>query len=240
MITSNLTRLFFIFAIGVSIGSFLNVLIYRLPRQQSIIWPPSSCPACRHRIASYDLIPIFSYLWLQGKCRYCRQPIHFSYFTIELLTGLYTLAWAFRFGFAPLALWRLILGYGLIVIATIDLRTHLIPNRLTYPLFLGGLIYRLSQGEIVPALLGGGLACALMLFVYWLYPQGIGIGDLKLLVTLGIFLGTHDVMRALFFASLTGIILLSPLVWYGRLQRHQPIPFAPFLAFGTFVVLFSP
>ena len=137
-------------------------------------------------------------------------------------------------------LWRLILGYGLIVIATIDLKNHLILNRLTYPLFFGGLIYRLSQGEIIPALLGAGIACGVMLLIYWLYPQGIGIGDLKLLVTLGIFLGGHGVMRALFFGSLTGVLILYPLVWRGRLQRHQPIPFAPFLAFGTFLVLFSP
>lgn len=230
----------FIFIVAACIGSFLNVLIYRLPLQQSIIWPPSSCPACRHRLAGYDLIPIISYLWLKGKCRYCQQPIHFSYLVIELLTGLFTLAWAFRFGLVPAAIWRLILGYGLIVIAAIDLKTYLIPNRLTYPLFLGGLIYRLSQGEIISALLGVGIAGSVMLLIYLLYPQGIGIGDLKLLLVLGIFLGGHDVMRALFFGSLTGILILYPLVWRGLLQRHQPIPFAPFLAFGTFVVLFLP
>lgn len=228
----------FLFIVGACIGSFLNVLIYRLPRRCSILWPLSSCPACQHRLAASDLIPLFSYIWLRGKCRYCQQPIDLTYPVIELLTGLFTLAWALRFRSDPWELWRLFLGYILIVVATIDLKTKIIPNCLTYPVFLGGLVYRWWQGEIGAALAGGLIGGGLLLMIYLLYPKGLGMGDIKLLTLLGIFLGGRGVLNALFWGSLSGVLLLSPLVLTGRLGRQQPVPFAPFLAFGTFIVLF--
>lgn len=234
----NWIALLFLFIVGVCIGSFLNVLIYRLPRHHSILWPLSSCPTCRQRLSLRDLIPILSYLWLKGKCRYCHQPIGLSYPVVELITGLFTVSWALRFGNDPREGWRLILGYILILIATIDLKTHLIPNRLTYPVILLGLVYRWCHGEIGSALIGGLVGGGLLLIIYLLYPMGMGMGDIKLLTLVGVFLGGRGVMSALFWGSLSGVVILSPLVLTGRLKRQQPVPFAPFLAFGALVVLF--
>jgi len=146
--------------------------------------------------------------------------------------------WALRFNCQFSEVWRLILGYILIVIATIDLKTHLIPNRLTYPMILSGLVYRWAQGEIGSALFGGLVGGGILLLIYILYPKGMGMGDVKLLTFIGILLGVRGVLRALFWGSLSGVVLLFPLVLKGRIGRRQPVPFAPFLAFGSFVVLF--
>lgn len=226
-----------LFIIGICIGSFLNVLIYRIPRRLSIIWPPSSCLNCQRRLLAGDLIPVLSYLWLRGKCRYCREKISISYLVVEMITGIFTVVWALRFDVKATEVWRLILGYFLIVIATIDLKTYLIPNRLTYPLILSGLVYRWMQGDMPAALLGGLVGGGLLLLVYLLHPKGMGMGDVKLLTLLGILLGVRGVLRVLFWGSLSGVVLLFPLVLKGRIGYQQPVPFAPFLAFGTFIVL---
>ncbi|NLC52441.1 MAG: prepilin peptidase [Firmicutes bacterium] len=229
----------FLFIVGLCLGSFLNVLVYRLPRKRSLLWPPSSCPHCQHRLAASDLIPLVSHLWLKGRCRYCQQPISLSYFMIELITGIFTVVWVVHFRNEPGGeLWRLFLGYLLIVIAIIDLKTYLIPNDLIYPALLGGLIYRWSQGELQSALIGALVGGGLLFSIYLLYPKGMGMGDIKLLTLLGVFLGGYGVLQALFWSSLSGVIILVPLVLSGRIRRQQPVPFAPFLALGTFVVLF--
>lgn len=229
-----------LFVAGLCLGSFLNVLIYRLPRRLSILWPPSSCPACQHRLSPGELVPVLSYLWLKGRCRYCRQPISLTYPLVELVTGLLTAGWVLRFGFAPREGWRLILSCLLLVIAVIDLQTHLIPNRLVYPFLLLGLVYRWSRGEIGSALLGGAVGGGILFLIYLIYPKGIGMGDIKLLTLLGIFLGGRGVLNALFWGSLCGVVIIFPLVLTGRLDRRQPVPFAPFLTLGTLVVLFFP
>jgi len=177
---------------------------------------------------------------LKGKCRYCRKPIKLSNLVVELIAGVSTVFWVLRFHGQASEGWRLILIYAMIVITAIDLKTHLIPNRLTYPLILSGLVYRWAQGEIGAALLGGMVGGGILLLICFFYPKGMGMGDVKLLTLLGILLGVDGVMRTLFWGSLSGAVLLSPLVWKGRIGRQQPVPFAPFLAVGTFVVLFFP
>ena len=234
------SEIVFYLLIGVCIGSFLNVLIYRVPLRRSLLWPPSSCPNCQHRLSPSDLVPVLSYLWLKGKCRYCRKPIKLSNLVVELIAGVSTVFWVLRFHGQASEGWRLILIYAMIVITAIDLKTHLIPNRLTYPLILSGLVYRWAQGEIGAALLGGMVGGGILLLICFFYPKGMGMGDVKLLTLLGILLGVDGVLRTLFWGSLSGAVLLSPLVWKGRIGRQQPVPFAPFLAVGTFVVLFFP
>ncbi|WP_231133221.1 prepilin peptidase [Capillibacterium thermochitinicola] len=228
----------FALIVGVCIGSFLNVVIYRLPRGGSLLWPPSTCPACQHRLAAGDLVPVLSYIWLRGKCRYCQGPINITYPVVELIAGLTTVAWALRFDSQVSELWRLIVAYTMIVIAVIDFKTRLIPNCLTYPMILGGLVYQWAQNALGSALIGGLVGGGLLFLICLLYPKGMGMGDVKLLTFLGIFLGVDGVLRTLFWGSLSGVVLLFPLVWKGRIGRRQPVPFAPFLAVGAYVVLF--
>ncbi len=234
----DLTILLFLFLGGTIIGSFLNVLIHRLPRKKSILWPPSSCPQCRHRLHWFDLIPIVSYLWLKGNCRYCQRPISRLYPLVEFLTGLATIIWALRFGLFPSELWKLVLLYGLIAISGIDLRFKIIPNKLTYPLMVAGLIYRWTQGELRLALSGGIIGGSILLLVKLLYPKGMGMGDVKLLTLLGVLLGWKGVLHALFLASLSGMLMIFPLLLSGKVHRQEPIPFAPFLALGAVIVIF--
>ena len=234
----DLPKIILLFFGGTIIGSFLNVLIYRLPRKTSIIWPPSTCPLCKHRLRWTDLIPIISYLLLRGRCRYCQRPINRLYPIIELLAGFSTLIWAFRFGLFPSEVWKLVLIYGLIVISCIDLQAKIIPNKLTYPLMVGGLIYSWAQGGFLSALIGGLTGGGILLLIHLLYPKGMGMGDIKLLTMLGIYLGWQGVIHTLFFGSLAGVLILFPLLLSGKIHQQDPIPFGPFLAVGTLTFIF--
>jgi leader peptidase (prepilin peptidase)/N-methyltransferase len=177
-------------------------------------------------------------LWLKGNCRYCQRPISRLYPLVEFLTGLATIIWALRFGLFPSELWKLVLLYGLIAISGIDLRFKIIPNKLTYPLMVAGLIYRWTQGELRLALSGGIIGGSILLLVKLLYPKGMGMGDVKLLTLLGVLLGWKGVLHALFLASLSGMLMIFPLLLSGKVHRQEPIPFAPFLALGAVIVIF--
>lgn len=232
------TKIILLFFAGTIIGSFLNVLIYRLPRKSSIVWPPSSCPHCQHQLRWIDLIPLLSYLLLKGRCRYCQKPINKLYPIIELLAGFSTIIWALHFGLSASEVWKLVLLYGLIAISCIDLQAKIIPNKLTYPLMVGGLIYSWSQGELLFALTGGLTGAGILLLISLLYPKGMGMGDIKLLAMLGVFLGWQGVIYTLFLGSLAGVLILFPLLLNGKIQRKDPVPFGPFLAIGALVIIF--
>jgi leader peptidase (prepilin peptidase) / N-methyltransferase len=232
----------FIVLLGAIIGSFLNVIIYRVPRGESIVLPPSHCPNCEHRLVWWDLFPVLSFFWLKGRCRYCQAAISWRYPLTELLTGGLTWLWWFRYGSSGLTLASLaflVLTYILIAIALIDLEHRIIPNRLTLPLIILGLTFRAFQGALVPALLGALAGGGLLLLIALVYPKGMGMGDVKLLAMAGIFLGWYQVLVSLFMGSFLGVLVMAPLLLLKKIERKTPVPFGPFLVIGTLVVMYG-
>ena len=235
----NLT-LVFTFLFGLIFGSFLNVCIYRLPRGESIVFPPSHCTSCQNRLQPKDLIPLVSYLLLQGKCRYCGEKIHWRYPIIELINGL---GWVWIIsscgingqGVAGLFLFSLSL-----VITLIDFEHFLIPNSLVALLFFCGLLYHPIWGELslTKQLLGMVVGFGLPFFLALISRGGMGGGDIKLCAAMGIWLGYPAIVQAMFIgallASVTGIALIITKIK----KRKDPIPFGPFLMLGFLAIFF--
>lgn len=223
--------------LGLAVGSFLNLCIDRLPGGRSIISPSSHCEACGHRLAPFDLIPVLSYLWLRGRCRYCAAPIPLRILAVELAAGLlFALLWQLYDNTLQLALATLY-TLLLIVILVIDLERHRILNRLVYPGFTLGLL----TAPFVPhhyflELLGGGLMGFGLLFLIALaYPGGMGMGDVKLAALIGLMVGFPEILVALFLSFVAGGIAAASLMLGGFKGRRDPIPFGPFLAIGGMV-----
>ena len=224
---------------GLIVGSFLNVLIYRVPRGESILLPPSHCPHCQQRLKVPDLVPVLSYVWLKGHCRYCRAAISCRYPLVELLTGGLTWLWWVRIGAGLEGAAILLLTYALVVIALIDLDHLIIPNWLTFPLIVAGIILRTFQGEWSSALLGGLVGGGLLFLVVLVYPKGMGLGDVKFLTMTGVFLGWHKVLATLFLGSILGTLIMVPLLLLKRIDRKTPFPFGPFLVAATLMVIYG-
>ncbi len=229
--------LFFIL-VGLIVGSFLNVIIYRLPRGESIVLPPSHCPACNHRLNGLDLFPVVSFLFLRGRCRYCGTAIGWRYPLVELLTGGLTLLAWLRFGPTVELAGALFLTYILIAIAFIDLDHQIIPNALTLPAIVVGLALRFWQGSGLDAVIGGLVGGGILWLVAWLYPKGMGLGDVKFLAMAGVFLGWLKAIYALFLGSFLGVLIILPLMLLKKIGRRQPFPFGPFLAVAALVMVF--
>lgn len=222
---------------GVLTGSFLNVCIYRLPRGESIVFPPSHCPSCGHRLAAWDLVPVLSYLWLRGRCRYCRQRISLQYPLVELGTaGVFVLIYRV-YGLSPGLAGRLLLASALLVVALTDARHYRIPNKVVAFLAAAGLALNLWTHELpwwqvfAGAAVGGGILGALAV----LSRGGMGEGDVKLAAATGLYLGPGRQALAIFLAAALGAVVGGVLIVAGRKTRRDPIPFAPFLAVGTMV-----
>ncbi len=232
--------------IGTAIGSFLNVCIDRLPERQSLLHPPSHCPACQRRIAIKDLIPVFSYLWLRGRCRYCRAPIPKRVPWVEMGTGLlFAFLW-WQYGLAPelgIMIFYLCL---LIIIFVIDLERGVILNRVVYPAAAIALIIAAftsitgvftSNPGIVRVLIGGGVGLMIMLLLSLIYRGGIGMGDVKMAGLVGLLMGFPLVLVSLFLAVVSGGLVAMVLLLLKIKQRKQTIPFGPFLSLGAMVTL---
>jgi leader peptidase (prepilin peptidase)/N-methyltransferase len=230
-----------LFVFGLIIGSFLNVVIYRLPRGESIVLPPSHCTNCQHRLKPWDLIPVLSYLGLRGKCRYCQTKINLRYPLVELLTAFLTVLWWYRVGqFEPNinGIATLVLTYAMVVVSLIDLDLQIIPNKITLPLVVAGLTLQGLQGELTFAALGllaGGGPFALIAFFY---GKGMGWGDVKLLAMLGIFLGWHKIIICMFLGSLLGVLWMAPLMLLKKIDRKTPFAFGPFLATAALLIMY--
>lgn len=232
---------------GLIIGSFLNVVIYRFPRRESLSHPGSHCPDCGAPVRPYDNIPVVSWLVLRGRCRDCHGPISPRYPLVELLTGVLFLAAGVRFGSsAPLAAYCVFFAV-LVAISGIDLDHHLIPNRIVYP---GGLavlaLLALASGvqgstrSFVDALIGGVLGFGVLLIIHLIQPRGMGFGDVRLAGLIGLasgWLGVAHVAVALFMGFLSGAIVGLVLMAAGRAGRRSRIPFGPFLAVGAVVAV---
>jgi len=235
----------FIFLFGLSIGSFLNVCIYRLPASQSIARPRSKCQACGTLIAFYDNIPIFSFLWLKGRCRHCGVKIGLRYPTVELLGGLFALATYLKFGLSLPALIYFIFIACLLVVTFIDLDHRIIPDVITLP----GIPICFAASFVLPdltypaALLGiltGGGSLFLVAWIYSLITkkEGMGGGDIKLLAMMGALLGWQGVVFTIFVSSLVGSLSGLALMLQSRKGMKLAVPFGPFLAIGAITYIF--
>ncbi len=236
----------FAFLFGTAIGSFLNVVMYRLPQGISIVKPNSFCPACKKPIVWYENIPLVSYILLKGKCSNCRKPISIRYFLVELITGLIFL---YLFVQNQLSLSFLFYAYFfsvLIAISGIDFEHQVIPDILSMPGILIGLIFHLTQGSFLPSLIGAAFGGGLILLIRtlggWVYKKEVmGLGDVYLTAMIGAFVGFPIIIPAIFIGALIGAVLGIVYVISTRQSRESPIPFGPFLSLGgMFVIIFKP
>lgn len=231
--------------LGLLIGSFLNVVIYRVPRGESIVSPGSHCPRCGHALRAWELIPILSFLILRGQCRICQDKISWRYPAVELLTGcLFYLTGTFGFSMdwhpARLSL-NLVFVSVLIALSFIDLDTFRLPDVLTLPLWSLGLLGAFlipgspTGWESVLSSIGAG---GLFWIIAKVCPQGMGLGDVKLVAALGAFLGFPSIFLAVFSGSFLGAIVGILLLLTGQKRFRQQIPFGPYLSLGAIVALF--
>lgn len=238
------------FLFGAITGSFLNVVIYRLPTQgMSIVKPRSFCPSCKKPIAGYDNIPLFSYLLLQGKCRHCQTKIGIRYFCIELLTGLFALGlFHLAFGvemFAPhVALIYFVFICAMICISFIDIDLFIIPDLISLPAIPIGLAcsFFMPQGfvsSLIGAAIGAGALEAVRRGYYLVTKtEGMGVGDIKLMGMIGAFLGWQAAPFSIMVGSLAGLVYGIIFVILPGKGRKTQIPFGPFLAFGAVLYIF--
>ena len=251
---------------GLLIGSFLNVVIYRLPKMMqrefdnfiaqesgqslphidrfSLVLPRSACPHCGHKITALENIPVISYLFLRGKCIECKAPISMRYPMIELLAGLMSalLVWRFGSGYAGMA--ALVFLYLLIAMTFIDIDTQQLPDDLTLPLLWCGLLANL-HGTWVPlneAVIGAVVGYLSLWGVYWLFKfatgkEGMGYGDFKLLAALGAWLGWKMLPALILLSSMVGAVVGIGLIVFAKHGRDKPIPFGPYLAGAGLITL---
>lgn len=235
---------------GLLVGSFLNVVIYRVPRKESVVRPRSRCPGCGTQLAERDNIPVVSWVLLRGKCRTCGEPISARYPMIELLTAVLFVAAALRFGADWVLPAYLVFFASLVAITFIDLEHYIIPNRVLYPTLSIAIpllvLAAAAQGEwrhLEHALIGAAAAWLFFLLLHLVSPRGMGFGDVRLSFLLGLFLGWLDlrhVFLGVFFGFLLGSIVGLVLMAMRRRGRKDHIPFGPFLAAGAVVaVLFG-
>ena len=245
--------LFFVFLFGLAIGSFLNVLIYRLPHDLPILGR-SFCPRCKKKIAWQDNIPLLSFAILGGKCRHCRFPISLQYPVVELTTAVLFVLTAFYITQTRIMNYEsgimdfVTLGYNLFIVSALiaifftDLKSGIIPNKIIYPSVLLSTVYLLiiHNSLFIIHLLSafGAFAFFLLLFLVT-RGRGMGFGDLKLAFLMGLFLGFPKIVIALYIAFLTGAVVSLILVLWGKKKFFGgTIPFGPFLVLGTLVSLF--
>ncbi|MDD5222764.1 MAG: prepilin peptidase [bacterium] len=229
-----------VFLFGLIVGSFLNVCIHRIPRSESVLFPPSHCPRCSRRITWRDNIPVLSFLLLGGRCRVCREKISPRYPLVELLTAFFSIG-IFLISSGPVEyLVYFIFTAALIVISFIDLQHRIVPNVISIPgIPLGFLAsFFLPRITWVDSLLGillGGGIIYLVIAVYYLFTrrEGMGAGDLKLLAMIGAFLGWKGAAFSLVSGALAGSILGLALILVKGWTRRDQIPFGPFLSLGA-------
>ncbi|MGH8158693.1 MAG: prepilin peptidase [Rhodanobacter sp.] len=251
--------------LGLVVGSFLNVVILRLPERMAAAWrqeardvleleadttplppgivrEPSHCPHCKHPLSALDNIPLFGWLLLRGRCRYCQTRISIQYPLVELLSGVLSAVIVWKFGPSWMALAGLLLTWTLIALSGIDFRTQLLPDQLTFPLlWLGLLLALLPMFVSAPAaILGAAIGYLSLWSVYWVFKlltgkEGMGYGDFKLLAALGAWMGPVALLPIILLSSLIGALVGGSLIALRRHQREVPMPFGPFIAAAGWV-----
>lgn len=233
-----------IFVLGLIVGSFSNVCIYRIPRNESIIYPASHCPKCRSNISPKDNIPLLSYILLKGRCRNCKSKISIQYPIVEFLTGLTYLIIYLAYGLSVQTLIYIILSSALIIIAFIDLNEQIVPDVISLPGIVIGFIISFFVSHIsymnsaLGVLVGGGIILIIGLAGSIIFKkEAMGGGDVKLAAMIGAFLGWRYIMISLFLGfflgALAGIILILSKIK----SREDVIPFGPFIVLGSFITL---
>jgi len=231
--------------LGAIVGSFLNVCISRLPKEESIVTPSSHCPQCKSPIKFYDNIPLISYLLLKGKCRNCGLPISIQYPIVEAVTALVSFFLFITFGVSLSFIYYFMFVSALIVITVIDLHYQIIPDVISLPGIgiglLGSLIIpRITFFESLIGMLSGGGSLFLVATIYqWLFKrEGMGGGDVKLLAMIGAFLGWKAVILTILLSSFVGSIIGIAVMLIKGKDFKYAIPFGPFLALGAVISLF--
>jgi leader peptidase (prepilin peptidase)/N-methyltransferase len=252
--------------LGLLVGSFLNVVIYRIPKMMqresdnyvahesgkelphtdrfNLMVPRSSCPHCGHQITALENIPVISWLVLRGKCSACKAPISARYPAVELFSALMSAALAWHFGTGWMGLATLVFGWFLLAMTMIDYDTQLLPDDLTYPLLWLGLLLNLN-GMFVPlrdAVIGAAAGYLALWSVYWLFKlatgkEGMGYGDFKLLAALGAWLGWTMLPTIILLSAVVGALVGISLIVFAKRGRDKPIPFGPYLAAAGLVAL---
>lgn len=245
-----------VFALGASIGSFINVVVYRLPAKLSILWPPSRCPHCLHQLGKRENVPVLGWLWLRGRCHHCQTKISVRYPVVEAATGLLFLLvfWTFEVSVETLGYWTFC--SWLLALSLIDLDTMTLPNPLTQSGLVAGIVFRLVAGFLPEASRSGGfnqlisgiIGAVLGLWLFDLITvvgsitlgqAAMGGGDAKLAAMLGAWLGWKYLLLAGFLACAIGAFVGGAAIALGVLTRRQPMPFGPFLALGGVITLFG-
>lgn len=234
-----------LFLIGIIVGSFLNSCIYRIPRKISLVKPRSYCPVCKEQLIWWQNIPLLSYLFLKGRCYNCGHKISFQYPFIELITGILTVFTIYNFGLTEKSIFYLIFFYCLVIISVVDIYHKKIPNQLLLFLLVFGIIFN-SAFEIISwkkALAGGIFAGFILISTriighYILKKESLGMGDVKLGVILGFFIGLKLFLVTLLIGSLLAVAFSLLLTLFYHVNISQKIPFAPFLCSGSILSLF--
>lgn len=229
---------FFVFIFGLILGSFLNVCIYRIPRGESIAYPPSHCTNCDNKIKWYDLIPVVSYIFLRGKCRYCKEKISLRYPLIELITGVIFLALYIDYGLSFNFYKFLCLSALLIVIGMIDLDTTDVYFSTTLSGIIFGIVF-IIYGYFLGYspwnyLSGGALSGGIIALIIFI-TKGMGWGDFEICLMSGLFLGFKFSILMLFLSFVLGGIIAIMLIILGIKSRKDYIPFGQFIALGTII-----
>ena len=228
-------------AFGAVIGSFLNVVIYRLPLGKSVVWPSSACPHCARELMWYENIPVLSYLALRGRCRTCGAGISVQYPLVEALTAaMFAAAWWY-FGPGSLLASRLIFGCALIALFAIDLEHQLLPNKITLPGIVVGFVFSLFGppgwlSSLIGIAVGAGVLWGIAEAYYRIrHEEGLGMGDVKMLAMVGAFLGWPLTLMTLMLASVSGTVIGLILIVTKRGGMKYALPFGTFLALGAAV-----
>lgn len=256
-----------IFIFGLMIGSFLNVVIYRLPLMMNREWrvqcselleleppqqaerfnlafPGSHCPVCKHPIGALENVPLLSYLLQRGKCRHCATPIPIRYPIIELITGIMSALVIWQFGLSWQGVFALLFTWTLIALTVIDFDHQLLPDSLTLPLLWLGLLLSLSALYVDShaSIIGATVGYLLLWAIYWLFKlvtgkEGMGYGDFKLLAALGAWMGWQSIPLIVLLSSLVGAAVGISLILFRGRDRQLPIPFGPYLAAAGWIAM---
>ena len=245
MPTESLLLLILVGVVGLVVGSYLNVLIHRIPRGKSTVLPRSRCPYCQGAIRARDNLPVVSYLLLGGRCRHCRAPISWRYPLVEGLTAVLFVASFWRFGIDPTLPHALVFSCSMVLLAAIDVEHFILPDRLTLPGILAGLAFQLWYpmpgflAGVLGTLVGAGLLILVINYWYWWRgEEGMGIGDVNMLAMIGAFLGWQGVLTTLVLATTSGALVGIIMLLAGRIGIRSRLPFGFFLACGALLSLF--
>ncbi len=234
---------------GAILGSFANVCVYRLPKEQSIVNKSSHCPNCKKKINWFYNIPIYSYIYLQGKCKNCKKKIPIQYLIIEIISAFSFPIIYYFFGFTVESLLLIFIFFIYLIIFFIDLKHYIIPNALNYILIVSGFLKNFIPNideflftNLISSIVGGILGYGMIWLIIKLYKKfkkvdGMGYGDAKLFCGIGFWFGYQSVFIIIFLASIIALLFLAPKLLRGKIKMKNEIPFGPFIIIGNLVYI---